>query len=122
MFILARSGATSARLRFNVGPQADQRLDAAIDYAQPFAAADTTAWQAEYEACVRPFDVDPWLAESADDAAERLAASAREIWCGREWFDRAIADPLFPEEDDFFNDPFLSEEDAWQTRLAAVPG
>lgn len=54
MFILARGGQTYARLRFNVGPGGSMLVPVAVDYSQPFAGSDETAWQMEFEANVRP--------------------------------------------------------------------
>lgn len=48
MFILARGGASYARLRFNVGPGAELEIPVDVDYLQPFAAADFVAWSDEY--------------------------------------------------------------------------
>lgn len=52
MFILAKGGATYARLRFGVGPGGEMEFPVAVDYAAPFAAADRAAWEAEYVARV----------------------------------------------------------------------
>ena len=52
MFILAQEGQTYARLRFNVGPGAAIEIPNRIDYGDPFAASDHTAWEAEYRANV----------------------------------------------------------------------
>ena len=56
MFILARGGATYARLQFRAGPGAALRLPVRIDWQQPFAGTDEQTWQTEYDRCVRPFD------------------------------------------------------------------
>ncbi len=53
MAILARGGATYARLRFHVGPGGELTIPVNIDWHAPFAASDQTAWDAEYHACVR---------------------------------------------------------------------
>lgn len=53
MFILARGGASYARMRFRAGPGGEQRLKVQVDYQLPFGGADQAAWQAEYEQCVR---------------------------------------------------------------------
>ncbi len=58
MCILAEGGATTARLRFSVGPGADLALAVTVDYTRPFAGTDQAAWDQEYEACVVPLD--PW--------------------------------------------------------------
>lgn len=49
MFILARSGRTYARLRFNVGPTGQLLIPAQVDYSQPFAGSDHDAWEQEYK-------------------------------------------------------------------------
>ena len=49
MFILARTGKTYARLRFNVGPRGDVLIPAQIDYGQTFKGSDHAAWLEEYE-------------------------------------------------------------------------
>lgn len=56
MFILARNGATYARLQWNVGPRGAIELPVTVDYAQPFAASNACAWQDEYDRCVMPMD------------------------------------------------------------------
>lgn len=48
MFILARGGATYARLRFNAGPGGTMELPVEVDFHQPFTASDHEAWEAEY--------------------------------------------------------------------------
>ena len=54
MLIVARGGASYARLAFGVGPGGSWEIPVEIDYDVPFAAADRAAWQAEYDACVQP--------------------------------------------------------------------
>jgi proteasome lid subunit RPN8/RPN11 len=54
MFILARNGATYARLRFNVGPRVDTVIPIEVDYSRPFPACDMDAWEAEYQTNVVP--------------------------------------------------------------------
>jgi proteasome lid subunit RPN8/RPN11 len=54
MFILARTGKTSARLRFNVGPGGQLLVPVQVDYTQPFEASDQETWQAEYDANIKP--------------------------------------------------------------------
>lgn len=48
MFILARGGATYARLRFNAGPGGAMEIPVEVDFRQPFAASDHAAWEEEY--------------------------------------------------------------------------
>jgi hypothetical protein len=53
MFILARGGQTSARLRLNAGPSGELELPVGVDYQRSFPAADPAGWLAEYRACVQ---------------------------------------------------------------------
>ncbi|HEX6986765.1 MAG TPA: hypothetical protein VF170_15410 [Planctomycetaceae bacterium] len=52
MAILARGGASYARLRFAAGPGGDLVLPVDVDFAVPFAAADPAGWAEEYARCV----------------------------------------------------------------------
>jgi proteasome lid subunit RPN8/RPN11 len=54
MFILARGGATYARLRFNLPPAAQVRLPVEVLFAREFAASDQQTWIAEYEQNIHP--------------------------------------------------------------------
>ncbi|HMQ27491.1 MAG TPA: Mov34/MPN/PAD-1 family protein [Acidimicrobiales bacterium] len=62
MAILARGGATSARLRVRSVVPLEVELATAIDFGRSFAASDPAAWRAEYDACVTPLSSfpDPW--------------------------------------------------------------
>ncbi|MEZ5941362.1 MAG: hypothetical protein R3C18_08230 [Planctomycetaceae bacterium] len=48
MFILARGGASYARLRLNGGLSLDVKLRVEVDYSAEFPPSDPTAWEAEY--------------------------------------------------------------------------
>jgi hypothetical protein len=52
MAIVARSGATYARLAFGAGPGGAVELPVEVDFEAPFAGADREAWQEEFERCV----------------------------------------------------------------------
>lgn len=52
MLIVARGGASYARLAFGVGPGGSWEIPVEIGYEVPFAASDPAAWQAVYDACV----------------------------------------------------------------------
>ena len=54
MFILARGGNTYARLRFNVGAEAEVKIPVEVDFTRPFAGSDFEAWAQEYTRCVQP--------------------------------------------------------------------
>lgn len=53
MFILARGGATYARLRFRAGPGGQMRIPVDVDYSREFCASDQAAWNREYQENVR---------------------------------------------------------------------
>jgi hypothetical protein len=48
MFILARGGATYARLRFNIGPGSATELAVQVDYSRPFVASAEQIWEEEH--------------------------------------------------------------------------
>ncbi len=54
MFVLARTGKTYARLRFNVGPGGHGEIPVEVDWSRPFTGTDHAAWLAEYEANIQP--------------------------------------------------------------------
>jgi proteasome lid subunit RPN8/RPN11 len=56
MFILARGGASYARLRFNVGPGGEQVLPVEVDYQQEFSGTSQVTCQEEYDLCVQTTD------------------------------------------------------------------
>ena len=104
MFILAAGGATYARLQFNVGPRGRQQLNVEVDYSEPFAAADTDAWDDEYDRHVLALDpfqgcrlkrvanlFDEKPSEFHDDFEPAFADALQE------WYARADAIDLFPE-------------------------
>jgi hypothetical protein len=66
MYIVARGGASYARLRYSVGPRAEVVLPVEVAFDVPFDGADRDAWRREYDACVCAAP-DPWA-----DAGERL--------------------------------------------------
>lgn len=53
MAIVARGGASYARLCVTTGPGWAVELDLAVEFGDDFPAAAPSAWQAEYDACVR---------------------------------------------------------------------
>ena len=60
MFIVAKGGASYARLQFQPGPGAALRLRVRIDWRRPFGGTDELAWQSEYDQSVQPFDLLHW--------------------------------------------------------------
>jgi hypothetical protein len=59
MFILARGGATYARLRFGGDPGGNFVLPVKIDFQASFPASDHAAWETEYLECVS-VELDSW--------------------------------------------------------------
>ena len=54
MVILARSGDTYARLRFNTGPGGEILLPVSVDYDAAFEGSDHAVWEREYQANIHP--------------------------------------------------------------------
>lgn len=100
MAIVARGGATYARLRFNTGPGTQVRLGMGIDYRQPFPAADHPAWREEYDRCVsedRLLAVDAFAMGSDPQRAhpvELLAAAFAADLRGSELERKEVRHPL----------------------------
>ena len=53
MGILARGGASYARLRFTAGPGGSIGIPVEVEFGVPFAASDAESWRAEYRRCVQ---------------------------------------------------------------------
>ncbi len=53
MFIIARSGKSYARLRFNTGPGGQVVIPVEVDYSQPFEQSDHESWDAEFKANIK---------------------------------------------------------------------
>ena len=54
MCVIARQGKTYARLRFNIGPGGEVLIPVCVDYSLPFGPSEQEAWQAEYDANIKP--------------------------------------------------------------------
>jgi hypothetical protein len=65
MFILAQSGMSYCRLRFNIGPGAEIEIPSRVDFRRPFGPTDFAGWDREYAACVRP-DPTVWAPDGLD--------------------------------------------------------
>ena len=66
MFILARGGNTYARLRFNVGAEAEVKIPVEVDFTRAFAGSDFDGWMQEYTRCVQPVTEDSFDAQLED--------------------------------------------------------
>jgi hypothetical protein len=96
MFILARGGATYARLRFRAGPGGQLRVPVEVDFGGEFVGSDQATWNQEYQQNVRM----P-LPELPPDFLESFEATRFERrwddFGGRDLLD--LDDPFFiPEE------------------------
>ena len=84
MFILARGGHTSARLRFHVGPGGEVEIPVCVDYTRPFGSSQHELWKEEYLANVQPAAaIFPSKPGVLDQFAEELR---RDIWDDEGWF------------------------------------
>jgi hypothetical protein len=100
MFILARGGATYARLRFRAGPGGQFRIPVEVDFGRPFAGSDQAAWDREYRANVGTPPPEP-LAESWDAIS-------------RPWLDPWYGPSDLPRDDPqapFFQEDFDDRDD-----------
>lgn len=84
MFILARGGQTTARLRYHVGPGADLELPVEIDYTRPFHGTEEGRWQVEYDRCVRPELVDETTTHRKNTGADPRSNAD---WTDADWLD-----------------------------------
>lgn len=72
MFILAKGGATYARLQYRYGPGGAWEIPVAVDYALSFPASDHGAWRSEFEQAVEiepdfAFDEELWAELGGED-------------------------------------------------------
>lgn len=85
MCIVARTGQTYARLRFNIGPGGHLELPVEVDYSQPFGSSDHETWLGEYTANVQVERFIPEL-PGAGVAAAGGAQSPSQTLDGDAWF------------------------------------
>jgi hypothetical protein len=90
MFILAKRGATYARLRFRAGPGAALRLPVRIDWRRPFGGTDEQAWQTEYDECIRPCDQFFFDPLSRDLIGERHTRWVEELALAPQFLDSSL--------------------------------
>jgi len=93
MAILARGGASYARLSFHLGPGGSVPLSLAVDYRAPFAGSDVISWREEYDAHV--------LRQTPSAQVSELGGAG-------------LLDPLF-------DDPNLWQEDLWDGTIDPRP-
>ena len=91
MFILAETGASYTRLRFNVGPGGSLEIPIEVDYQLPFAGSHEAVWEQEYLANVTVLD--PLLPGGVRTARYSVLGPTGPDPAG---FDEDLALPLWP--------------------------
>ncbi len=79
MAIVARHGATYARLQWHVGPGGSQRLSIELDCTGEFDGTDQNVWAQEYDRCVRPLEMELPRRSRRRGARADLAAADTEL-------------------------------------------
>ncbi|MFW6061174.1 MAG: hypothetical protein ACOC93_00040 [Planctomycetota bacterium] len=107
MFILARNGNCSARLRFNIGPGGQLAIPVRVDYSRPFGPSNQEAWATEYQAHITR-QPDPRLAAAYfGDDEEPLAGCA----CPDDWIEEL--EEMEPEERELVLAELAARPDLW---------
>lgn len=83
MFIVARGGATYARMRTNVGPGCVKRLGVEIDFDTEFPESDREQWEAEYDSAVTVYD--PFQARPRTPRHDPMDWREEMGWADSEW-------------------------------------
>jgi len=103
MFILARGGASYARLQYRIGPGGAWEIPVAIEYAEEFPATDHATWRRDYQSVVEaepewsfddvvdfrrppedwPFDAQDWEDFLRWGCWFSIASTGRAAWCRR---------------------------------------
>jgi len=112
LFVLANTGKTYARLRFNLGPGGSMQLPVEIDFAREFGATSHEAWFAEYEASIRTH---AWPAMAGTTMAEAAMAGAAVPFGGSCSSEEVLAhlEALPVDERQEFIDELASRPDLW---------
>jgi hypothetical protein len=76
MFILAQGGKCYSRLQFGAGPGGAIEIPTKVAFEAPFDASDPSAWQAEYDQCVRPATSGPNLTQRQEIWIDDLMPTA----------------------------------------------
>ena len=102
MFILASSGKTYARLRFNVGPGGSIQVPVEMELSRVFGPSDHEAWAREYAANVRSVG---WPQRGTPMGAQLAACSTADVMEQLEGLD--------PEERQLFIDELANRPELW---------
>ncbi len=110
LFILARSGNTYARLRFNVGPGGETLIPVEVDYGCPFGPSAFEAWEREYEANIE-MEVGFLLQASYDAELPVTDAALNGCLMPDDWMEEFEA--VDPAERQLALDELASRPDLW---------
>ena len=102
MFILASSGKTYARLRFNIGPGGSLQIPVEMDLSRPFGPSDHGAWAREYKTNVRSIG---WGQQRTLMGAELAGCSTADVLEQLEGLD--------PEERQLFINELANRPELW---------
>jgi len=100
MAIVARGGASYARLQFGVGPGGSWEVPVETAFDVAFPAANHRAWEAEYAACVLPASVQDCAA-----GADRLM-DLRDSEDSYEWLEEHRLSERLMAEEVFYANPW----------------
>jgi proteasome lid subunit RPN8/RPN11 len=77
MAVVAQDNSTYARLSFNIGPGGQILIPSEVDFSQDFGASDHSAWDAQYQADVKPMEwLNPMVLKEEKPAANHPVVSA----------------------------------------------
>jgi len=114
MFVLAATGKTYARLRFNMGPGGSVQIPVEVDFGSDFGPSDREAWEAEYDANVLAVK---WPVTAHERVTSRQAALT----------ERSTADmfaefeAMEPDERQLFIEELAGRPDLWDGESEVMP-
>lgn len=118
MFILAQNGATTCRIRFNVGPRGEADIPVVIDWQSEFGGSDITAWENEFDHNI--VSNHPTLIYGSSTAAFGQNSSVRPMasaWGGQDLLPCDIIDDiegLDPERRVDLMEELMGRTDLWE--------
>jgi len=114
MFVLAASGKTYARLRFNVGPGGSVQIPVEIDFDCEFGPSDREAWEAEYKANIHSV---AWPAMACERPSPTEAALTNQSTA--DMF--AEFEAMEPAERHLFIEELAGRPDLWDEESEVMP-
>jgi len=114
MFVLAATGKTYARLRFNVGPGGSVQIPVEVDFDCEFGPSDREAWEAEYKANVRSL---AWPGIALEKSTTNGCTPVEE--CTAEMI--AELENMHPTERQLFIEELAGRPDLWDEESEVMP-